>query len=110
MRPFKGAWYHMLGFCFTDQFFKTGRSHSCRLCQELQIRYSTGGEALVRRKRQQEEGCGEGSSKRVRVARGPELGTESDSQLELLEEVAEANWLLCRIWQLVEGVRFQTWR
>ena len=38
------------------------------------------------------------------------MRTESGPQLELLEEVAEANWLLHRIWQSVEGVRFQTRR
>ena len=38
------------------------------------------------------------------------MGMELGPQLELLEEVAEANWLLCRIWQSVEGVRFQTQR
>ena len=35
---------------------------------------------------------------------------ELSPQQELLEEVAEANWLLQRIWQLVEGVQHQTWR
>ena len=35
---------------------------------------------------------------------------ESGPQLELLEEVAEANWLLCKIWQSVEGVQYQTRR
>ena len=44
------------------------------------------------------------------MARGPELGTETSPQQELLEEVTEANWLLRRIWQLVEGVRYQTRR
>ena len=44
------------------------------------------------------------------MAKGPELGTESSPQQELLEEVAEANWLLHRIWQSVEGVWNQTWR
>ena len=38
------------------------------------------------------------------------MGTESGPQLELLEEVAEANWLLRRIWHSVEGVRYQTRR
>ena len=38
------------------------------------------------------------------------MGTEISLQQELLEEVAEANWLLQRIWQSVEGVRYQTWR
>ena len=31
-------------------------------------------------------------------------------QQELLKEVTEANWLLCKIWQSVEGVRIQTQR
>ena len=44
------------------------------------------------------------------MARGPGLGTELSPQQELLEEVAEANWLLRKIWQLVEGVRYQTRR
>ena len=35
---------------------------------------------------------------------------ELSPQHELLEEVAEANWLLHRIWQSVEGVRNQTQR
>ena len=35
---------------------------------------------------------------------------ESGPQLELLEEIAEANWLLRKIWQLVDGVRYQTRR
>ena len=51
-----------------------------------------------------EEDRGEGPSKRVRVARGPKLGTELSPQQELLEEVAETNWLLRKVWQLVEGV------
>ena len=38
------------------------------------------------------------------------MGTELSPQQELLEEVAEANWLLRKIWQLVEGVRYQTRR
>ena len=38
------------------------------------------------------------------------LGTELSPQQELLEEVAEANWLLRKIWQSVEGVRYQTRR
>ena len=38
-----------------------------------------------------EEDHGEGPSKRVLVAKGPQLGTESSPQQELLEEVAEAN-------------------
>ena len=38
------------------------------------------------------------------------MGTELSPQQDLLEEVTEANWLLCRIWQSVEGVRYQTWR
>ena len=38
------------------------------------------------------------------------MGTESSPQQELLEEVAEANWLLRKIWQSVEGVRYQTRR
>ena len=57
-----------------------------------------------------EEDHGEGPFKRVRVARGPELGMELGPQLELLEEVTEANWLLRKIWQSVEGVQHQTWR
>ena len=57
-----------------------------------------------------EEDQGEGPSKRVQTAKGPELGTELSPQQELLEEVAEANWLLRKIWQSVEGVRHQTWR
>ena len=44
------------------------------------------------------------------MARGPGLGTELSPQQELLEEVTEANWLLCKIWQSVEGVRYQTRR
>ena len=51
-----------------------------------------------------------GPPERVRVARGPGLGTELSPQHKLLEEVAEANWLLCKIWQSVEGVKIQTWR
>ena len=51
-----------------------------------------------------------GGPGRSTVEKGPELGTESSPQQELLEEVAEANWLLHRIWQSVEGVRNQTWR
>ena len=35
---------------------------------------------------------------------------ELSPQQELLEEAAEANWLLCKIWQSVEGVQYQTWR
>ena len=46
----------------------------------------------------------------VWLVRGPELGTELSLQQELLKEVAEANWLLHKIWQLVEGVRQQTQR
>ena len=38
------------------------------------------------------------------------MGTELSPQQELLEEVAEANWLLHKIWQSVEGVRYQTRR
>ena len=38
------------------------------------------------------------------------MGTELGPQLELLEEVAEANWLLRKIGQSVEGVRHQTRR
>ena len=38
------------------------------------------------------------------------MGTETGPQQELLEEVAEANWLLRKIWQSVEGVRHQTRR
>ena len=38
------------------------------------------------------------------------MGTELSPQQELLEEVAEANWLLRKIWQLVEGVWYQTRR
>ena len=45
----------------------------------------------------QEEDQGEGPSKRIWMVRGPELGTELSPQQELLEEVAEANWLLCKI-------------
>ena len=89
---------------------QTGQSCSCRLCQELRIRCSTGGGALVWWKRVREEDHGEGPSKRVRVARGPELRMESSPQQELLKEVAEANWLLRKIWQSVEGVRNQTRR
>ena len=89
---------------------QTGQSRSCRLCQELRIWCSTGGGAPVRWKRAREEDHGEGPSKRVQVARGPELWTESGPQQELLEEVAEANWLLRKIWQSVEGVPYQTWR
>ena len=89
---------------------QTGRSRSCRLCQELRIWCSTGGGAPVQRKRLWEEDHGEGSSKRVRMVRCLGLGTESSPQQELLEEVAEANWLLRKIWQLVEGVWYQTWR
>ena len=44
------------------------------------------------------------------MAKGLELGMELSPQHELLEEVAEANWLLRRIWQSVEGVRNQTRR
>ena len=44
------------------------------------------------------------------MARGLGLGTELSPQQELLEEVAEANWLLRKIWQLVEGVQYQTRR
>ena len=44
------------------------------------------------------------------MVRGPGLGTESSPQQELLEEVAEANWLLRKIWESVEGVRYQTQR
>ena len=60
------------------------------------------------------KGCGrrtdEGPSKRARVARGLGLGIELSPQQELLEEVAEANWLLHKIWQSVEGVQHQTQR
>ena len=35
---------------------------------------------------------------------------ELSPQQELLEEVAEANWLLHKLWQSVEGVCQQTWR
>ena len=38
------------------------------------------------------------------------MGTELGPQQELLEDVAEANWLLCMIWQSVEGVKIQTRR
>ena len=38
------------------------------------------------------------------------MGTETGPQQELLEEVAEANWLLRKIWQSVEGVWHQTRR
>ena len=38
------------------------------------------------------------------------MGTELSPQQDLLEEVAEANWLLRKIWQLVEGVQNQTQR
>ena len=38
------------------------------------------------------------------------MGTELSPKQELLEEVAEANWLLRRIWQSVEGVQQQTQR
>ena len=90
---------------------QTGRSRSCHLCQELRIRCSTRGGAPVSRKRvQEEEDCGEGPSKRARVVRGSALGMELSPQQDLLEEVAEANWLLHRIWQSVEGVRYQTRR
>ena len=90
---------------------QTGHSRSYHLCQELQIQCSTRGGALVRRKRaREEEDHGEGPSKRVRVVRGPALGTETGPQQELLEEVAEANWLLRKIWQSVKGVRYQTRR
>ena len=89
---------------------QTGWSCSCRLCQELRIRCSTGGGVPVRWKRAWEEDRGEGPSKRVRVAKGPELEMESSTQQELLEEVAEANWLLRKIWQSVEGVQNQTRR
>ena len=65
---------------------------------------------FIQRKRAREEDKAEGSSKRVRSARGPELGMESSSQQELLEEVAEANRLLRRMWQLVEGIQHQTQR
>ena len=44
------------------------------------------------------------------MARGLELGMEMSPQQEVLEEVAEANWLLRWIWQSVEGVRHQTRR
>ena len=44
------------------------------------------------------------------MVRGPGLGMESSPQQELLEEVAEANWLLRKIWQSVEGVQYQTRR
>ena len=44
------------------------------------------------------------------MAKGPELGTELSPQQELLEEVTEANWLLHKIWQSVEGVWNQTRR
>ena len=62
------------------------------------------------RKRGWEEDQAGGPSKRVWLVRGPGLGTETSPQQELLEEVAEANWLLRRIWQSVEGVRQQTQR
>ena len=58
----------------------------------------------------EEEDRREGPSKRARVIRGPALGMELSPQQDLLEEVAEANWLLRRIWQSVEGVRYQTQR
>ena len=38
------------------------------------------------------------------------MGTELSPQQDLLEEVTEANWLLRKIWQSVEGVWNQTWR
>ena len=38
------------------------------------------------------------------------MGTELSPQQELLEEVTEANWLLRKIWQSVEGVWNQTQR
>ena len=38
------------------------------------------------------------------------MGTEFSPQQDLLEGVAEANWLLRKIWQSVEGVRNQTRR
>ena len=44
------------------------------------------------------------------MARGLELGMETSPQQDLLEKVAEANWLLQRIWQSVEGVRLETRR
>ena len=44
------------------------------------------------------------------MVRGPVLGMELSPEQDLLEEVAEANWLLRKIWQSVEGVRHQTWR
>ena len=92
-------------------FLQTGHSRSCRLCKELRIRCSTGGGAPVRQKRaREEEDRREGPSKRARVTRGPALGTELSPQQDLSEEVAEANWLLRRIWQSVEGVRYQTRR
>ena len=90
-------------------FLQTGHSQSCRLCQELRIQCFTGGGAPVRRAREEEDRR-EGPSKRARVTRGPALGTELSPQQDLLEEVAEANWLLRRIWQSVEGVRYQTRR
>ena len=99
-----------LGFNKILTTLQTGWSHSCRLCQELRIRCSTRGGAPVWGKRAREEDHGEGPSKRVQVARGPGLGTELSPQQELLEEVAEANWLLRKIWQSVEGVQIQTWR
>ena len=52
----------------------------------------------------------EGSSKRVRITQGPRLGTEFGPQQELMEEVAETNWLLRQMWRSVEGVRHQTRR
>ena len=62
------------------------------------------------RKRGCEEDQGEGPSKRIRTVSYLELGTEMSPQQEPLEEVAEANWLLHKIWQSVEGVWNQTWR
>ena len=44
------------------------------------------------------------------MVRGLGLGMESSPQQELLEEVAEAKWLLHKIWQSVEGVCYQTRR
>ena len=38
------------------------------------------------------------------------MGLELSPQQDLLEEVAEANWLLHKIWQSVEGVQNQTQR
>ena len=75
---------------------------SYQLCQDLCIHCVTGEGTLVRCKRTQEGDKEEGPSKRAKREQGMEKlsGTEFQG---LLEEVSESNWLLCQLWQSVEG-------